>query len=152
MYVRCSTMYEKAAFLLAGTGFRRKNSTVACGFSPIKIHYSDYPKKINEVYVFSIKYVYKTPKLHFIAMLIVECCNHLFHCNHTCVGMVSVTSASHYQSRPSLMFVRGLIPLNWPRVFWLYLYYASLNEKDSLRYVPRWFLLIRSDHVDWACQ
>ena len=25
---------------------------VACEFSPIKIHYSDYPKQINEVYVF----------------------------------------------------------------------------------------------------
>ena len=49
----------------------RKNSTVAslaCGLSPIKIHYSDYPKRINEVYVFSIKYCYsdillKTPEL-----------------------------------------------------------------------------------------
>ena len=27
--------------------------------------------------------------------------------------MVSVTSALHYQSRPS-MYIRGLIPLNWP--------------------------------------
>ena len=37
-----------------------KISSVACGFSPVKINYSDYPKslisRINEVYVFSIKY------------------------------------------------------------------------------------------------
>ena len=39
-------MYEKAA-----TGVR-KISAVAYGFSPIKIHYSDCPKRIDEVYVF----------------------------------------------------------------------------------------------------
>ena len=39
-----------------------KISSAACGFSPIKIHFSDYPislfSRINEVYVFyfSIKY------------------------------------------------------------------------------------------------
>ena len=32
--------------------------------------------------------------------------------------MVSVTSASHNQSR-SLMYIRGLIPRNWPRQFFL---------------------------------
>ena len=39
--------------------------------------------------------------------------NRLFCCNHTCycVGMVSVTSASRYQSRSS-MYIRGLIPRN----------------------------------------
>ena len=59
-----STMFEKAFFaiLLAETGVR-KISSVACGFSPIKIHYFDDPKRfinrINEVYVFfSIKYRY----------------------------------------------------------------------------------------------
>ena len=52
----------------------------------------------------------------FTAMFIVECCKRLFCCNHTCyrVGMVSVTSSSRYQSR-SLMYIRGLIPRNWPR-------------------------------------
>ena len=37
MYVRRITtcMYKKSCILLAGTGVR-KNSTVACGFSPIK--------------------------------------------------------------------------------------------------------------------
>ena len=59
VYVRhitrtCSTMYENDPFLLAGTGVR-KISSVACGFSPIKIYISDYPKslisKVNEVYV-----------------------------------------------------------------------------------------------------
>ena len=48
--------------------WRKENSTVACGFSPIKIQYSVYPKRINEVNVFSIKYRYrdillKSPKL-----------------------------------------------------------------------------------------
>ena len=41
--------------LLGETGVT-KISSVACAFSPIKIHFSDYPKglisRINEVYVF----------------------------------------------------------------------------------------------------
>ena len=49
-----STMYKKK-ILLSGTGVW-KISSVACGFSSIKIYYSDYPKslisRINEVYVF----------------------------------------------------------------------------------------------------
>ena len=53
-----STMYQKAPFCSkAGTGVW-KISSVACGFSSIKIDHSDYPKslisRINEVYVFSI--------------------------------------------------------------------------------------------------
>ena len=63
VYVRSikgSTKYQKA-ILLAGTGIW-KISSVACGFSSIKIDYSDYPKslisRINEVCVFSIKYRY----------------------------------------------------------------------------------------------
>ena len=49
----------------------------------------------------------------FISMFILECCN-----SHTCycVGMVSVTSASRYQSRP-WMYIRGLIPRNGPSQF-----------------------------------
>ena len=51
-------MYEKSSILLAGTGVR-KYSTVARGYSPTKIHYFDYSKRlinrINEVYDFSIK-------------------------------------------------------------------------------------------------
>ena len=54
-------MYEKAPFFLAGTGVG-KNSIVARGSNPIKIHYFDYPKlfinRKNEVYDFSIKYRY----------------------------------------------------------------------------------------------
>ena len=46
---------QKSSILLTGTGVR-KISSVACGFSPTKIHFSDYPKssisRINEVYVF----------------------------------------------------------------------------------------------------
>ena len=49
----------KSSILLARTGVW-KISSVACGFSPHKIDYSDYPKslisRINEVNVFSIKY------------------------------------------------------------------------------------------------
>ena len=46
---------RKSSIFLAGIGVRNISS-VACGFSPNKIHYSDYPKslisRINEVYVF----------------------------------------------------------------------------------------------------
>ena len=89
----------KNSILLAGIGVW-KICSVACGFSSIKIDYSDYSKslisRINEVYVFSIKYRYsnislikKQRNLHF---------SRLFSCNHTCycVNMVSVTSASLY--------------------------------------------------------
>ena len=52
----CAKYYvPKSSILLAGTGVW-KISSVACGFSFIKIDYSDYPKslisRINEVYVF----------------------------------------------------------------------------------------------------
>ena len=55
-----------------------KISTVACEFRTIKIDYSDYPKRfidrINEVYVFSIKYRYsdilsRTHTLHLYSIL-----------------------------------------------------------------------------------
>ena len=55
-------MYEKqlCSILLAGTGVR-KNSSVACGSSPVKIYYFDCPKRfinrINEVMIL-IKYRY----------------------------------------------------------------------------------------------
>ena len=61
VYVR--SIVPKSSILLAGTGVW-KISSVACGFSSIKIDYSDYRKslisRINEVYVFffSIKYHY----------------------------------------------------------------------------------------------
>ena len=90
----------------------RKISSVACGFSPVKIHFSDYPKslisRINKFMYFSIKY--REININFIY-------NRLFCCNHTCyyVGVVSVTSASRYvtslsryQSR-STMYIQGLI-------------------------------------------
>ena len=65
VYVRSikrSTKYvPKSSILLAGTCVW-KISSVAFGFSSIKIDYSDYLKslisRINEVYVFSIKYRY----------------------------------------------------------------------------------------------
>ena len=84
-----------------------KNSSVACGFSSIKIDYSDYPKslnsKLNEVMFFSKN----------IAIV-----SRLFCCNHTCycVNMDSVMTASRYhprhQSRYS-MHIRGLISHNF---------------------------------------
>ena len=57
VYKEHYTLYyvPKSSILLAGTGVW-KISSVACGFSSIKIHYSDYPKsligRINKVYVF----------------------------------------------------------------------------------------------------
>ena len=113
--------------MFAGTGVWTISSE-ACGFSSIKFDYSDYPKslisRINEVYVFSIKYRYcnillKKHKLHL---------SHSFRCNHICycVNMVSVTSAyfyimsasryyPRYQSRSS-MYIRGLIPRNFAKL------------------------------------
>ena len=48
-------MYEKLHFV--SRNWRRENRTVACGSSPIKIHYCDYQKRfikrINNVYDFS---------------------------------------------------------------------------------------------------
>ena len=70
---------------------------VSRGFSSIKIDYSDYPKslisRINEVYVFSVKY-------RFSNILLKKYKHHLsclFCCSHTCycVNMVSVMLASH---------------------------------------------------------
>ena len=53
VYVRRITMYEKSCILLAGTDVM-KNSSVACGSIPFKIHYFYYPKsfisRINEAY------------------------------------------------------------------------------------------------------
>ena len=58
MYARCitrSTVYEKSSILLSGTGVGNISS-VACGFSPIQIHFSDYLKsfinRINQVMIF----------------------------------------------------------------------------------------------------
>ena len=57
MYVRRSTMCGSAAIRRSGTNVS-KISYVACELNPIKIDFSDYPKrfinKLNEVYAFSI--------------------------------------------------------------------------------------------------
>ena len=63
--------------------------------------------------------------------------NRLFCCNHTCycVGIVSVTSASRYQSRSS-MCIRGLIPRNprnWPRQFRLFRGYTKTSRQWQFR-------------------
>ena len=93
------TMYQKSSILLAGTGVR-KFSFVACGCSPIKVQFSDYPKsftgRINEVYVFFKR---KSLQRYFIEKININFIyNRLFCCNHTCycVGMISVTSVSSY--------------------------------------------------------
>ena len=106
-----------AQVYVAGTGVW-KISSVACGFSSIKIDYSDYLKSLisrKMKFFFSIKYrfsdiiIEKKHKLHL---------SRLFCCNHTCycVKMISVTSASRYhpryQSRSS-MYINGLIPWNF---------------------------------------
>ena len=92
--------------------WRKENLSVACGASPINIYFSDYLKrfvnKINEVYVklcnSDILLRNNSHIILFIAIFIVECCNRLFPSSYTsyCVGMVSVTSASISQSRPSM--------------------------------------------------
>ena len=102
----------------------RKISSVACWFSSIKIHYSD--KRINAVYIFSIKYSYSNillGKKHLdftygILWIVVTFYFAAIELTIYCIGMVSVTSASRYltstsryQSRPS-MYIRGLIPRN----------------------------------------
>ena len=62
---------------MAGNG-EVKISSVACRFSSIKIHYSNYPKslisKINEVYVFIIKYRYRDILLKKIINFILAVC------------------------------------------------------------------------------
>ena len=64
---------KKANFI--SWNWRKGNSTVACGSSSIKIHNFDYPKRfinrINEVYNFSIKYIYIT--VCFAAISLVTC-------------------------------------------------------------------------------
>ena len=79
--------------MLAGTGVR-KIYFYSIGFSPIKIHFSDYMKnlicRLNKVYVFFNKILLAI----FIEKYIYFVCNRLFCCNHTCycICMVSVTS------------------------------------------------------------
>ena len=98
---------------------------MACGSSPIKINYFDYPNhfinRINKYYDFSLKYRYHGDVLLKKHNSISK---HLFCCNQTCyyAGMVSVTSASryvtsasHYRSISS-MYIRGLIKRNLSEV------------------------------------
>ena len=66
----------KSPILLAVTGIW-KISSVACGFSYIKIDYSDYPKslisRINEVYgFFSMKYRYCDRSMGFFFQYFIE--------------------------------------------------------------------------------
>ena len=93
MSITRSTMYQKAPFW--------KMSCVACGFSSIKIDYSDYPKslisRINEVYVLlfiSTLYRYSSillKKKHLLHL------SRLFCCNHACYeGLDGGGSGIHY--------------------------------------------------------
>ena len=83
VYVRSithSTMYQKLHFV--SQNWHMEISSVACGFSSIKIDYSDYSKslisRINEDYVFSIKYRYSDIlfKKHKLPLSCLFCCNH----------------------------------------------------------------------------
>ena len=73
----------KSSILLAGPATWEISSV--CGFRPIKIEYSDYPKSLirrtNEAYVFSIKYLYSHILLKKFISFIYD---RLFCCNHTC--------------------------------------------------------------------
>ena len=53
--------------------------------------------RINEVYLFSIKYRYS---IFFFTTFFVVRCKRLFRCNQTCyfAGMISLTSRSRYQN------------------------------------------------------
>ena len=55
-------MYQKSPFCLPDLAYKVSSVASYGGFTSIKIDYSDYPKslisRINEVYVFSIKYRY----------------------------------------------------------------------------------------------
>ena len=126
-------MPNSSILLARGTGV-----SVASGFSPIKIDYSDYPKSL-------------------ISSLPENIAIRLFCCNHSCycVNMVSVTSASRYitsasryhpryQSGPS-MYIRGLIPRN----------IAELDE--AVWYMRMFFILLnialtfKRTSVNWSC-
>ena len=67
----------KSSILLAGTGVW-KISSVTCGFSSIKIDYSDYPKRlisrINEVYVFFFNKIPLYCKKHKLHLSRLFCC------------------------------------------------------------------------------
>ena len=128
VYVRSftrSTMYQKALHFLAGTGVW-KISSVACGFSSIRIDYSDYPKSlisiINEVYAFSIKCRYsdillKEHTLHILKPFVLLQ-SHLLFCEHGFCDVsvtlynVSVTLSSAL-SKYILVYIRGLNPRNF---------------------------------------
>ena len=87
-----------------------KISSVVCGFSPVKINYSDYLKsftsRINEVCFFAIKYHYTCGI--FFMMFIVECSepfvllqSNLLLCWHGFCD-VNVTLSKSMKSRPSM--------------------------------------------------
>ena len=91
---------------------------------------------------FLIKYRYNDILLKKLKLFLhlVECYKRMIRCNRTfnCIGMAFVTSASRYQSR-SLMYIRELIPRNWPRQsdwhianFVLILLETSYCDKSSM--------------------
>ena len=59
---------EKSSILFTGTGVRKNKNKK--GSRHIKVHYTDYPKRfinrINEVYVFSIKYRYSKGEVYVV--------------------------------------------------------------------------------------
>ena len=87
-----STMTENLRFV------RRK-----CGFSPVKIDFSDYPK-INEVYFFPLKYSFLRRLLWNVATVCLLQSNVLL-CWHAFCGF-NVTLSKSMKSRPT-MYGRG---------------------------------------------
>ena len=107
--MRSTTDVPKSSILFAGNG-AVKVSSVACGFSPVKIDYSDYPKSLisrkNEVYFFFIKYCYS---IFFFTTFILQTSvslqpNLLLFWHGFCD--VNVTLSKSMKSRPS-MYGRG---------------------------------------------
>ena len=63
VYIRSitrSTMYQKVNFF--SRNWRMENSSVACGFSSIKIYYSDYSKRFMSHNLFSSKFDFEMLK------------------------------------------------------------------------------------------
>ena len=93
----------------------KQNSTVACGSARLKSIFSDCPehfinRKVCGVVFNKIVFFGKNNNNYSINSTLWNVITFFFRCNQTCycAGMVSVTSASHYQSR-ALMYIRGLI-------------------------------------------
>ena len=103
----------------------RKISSVAYGFSPIKIQFSDYTKSLisgmNEVHVFLYSFITVCFAAITLVIVLATFCDLTSH---------YLTSVTRYQSRSS-MYIRGLIPRNWPRQFRLHQWVEEIGSRFS---------------------